>query len=190
MLARKALGQIEIKVHGIDYSLAATIPTRRAIKGFDMATTSTAKCKPLIEHSLRALFDYVDGRSSASGRDVDKALAYLTPTWMTRRNQVHRLLRASCGGISDIKAWDEKGNVLFKLGRFDESADYYSRFLEIYPSNVETWNKKGSCIFSTWRDTLKQLYVLTMHWLSTLEVHRHSMTKHARPSKLRKQITR
>lgn len=154
--AQKALGQIETKVRGIDYSVASTISTQLASKGFNIATASIAKkCKPLLKtRSLRVLFDHADNKSgedSLSDHDVGKARSAPIASFNEQKKEKpdkpssENILAA---GMSDIKSWEEKGDILFKLGLFGESADCYSRFLEIHPANVEAWNKKGSCLFN------------------------------------------
>lgn len=156
-LARRTLEQLESGTLGINYSLAAVIPVRLAKKGLDIATTSGAKCKLLLDQPLRAFF----------GRDERESNLITNP--LPPGNDEYEIFNPSldyqerstkdddipspesvlgAGGMPDSKAWDEKGDMLFRLGRFSEAVECYSRFLWNYPSKVEVWNKKGSCLFN------------------------------------------
>ena len=45
----------------------------------------------------------------------------------------------------------EQGNVLFNLGRDEESLVCYDKALEIDPNNVNAWNNKGDALFDLGR---------------------------------------
>ena len=42
-----------------------------------------------------------------------------------------------------MKAWNNKGLALDKLGRYQEAVDSYEKALKIDPGYVKAWNNKG-----------------------------------------------
>ena len=45
-------------------------------------------------------------------------------------------------------AWNNKGNALDKLKRYDESLICYDKAIEINPNYVDAWNNKGNALNS------------------------------------------
>jgi len=56
------------------------------------------------------------------------------------------LINPTIIGLADLMAWNNKGKLMHKLGKYKEAIDYYDKALQLNPNIGQIWYNKGESI--------------------------------------------
>lgn len=56
------------------------------------------------------------------------------------------LINPTIIGLADLMAWNNKGKLMHKLGKYKEAIDCYEKVLQINPNIGQIWYNKGESI--------------------------------------------